>query len=134
MRRPGRDAGTATAELAVAVPVLVVVLAVGLAAVRLGADRVRAVDAAHTGARLVARGEPVPAARHAALAVAAPGALLEISVAGEQVHAVVTTPVPALLVRLGVRPGAPAVATARLEPGTGGVTTTGGVVTTEAGS
>ena len=53
-----RERGTATAELAVALPSLVLVLAVALAAVDLGLAQVRCVDAARLGARLLARGEP----------------------------------------------------------------------------
>ncbi len=54
-----------TAELAVAVPALLLVLAVALSAVQLGIDRVRCVDAAQAGARLLARGEPEAAVRAA---------------------------------------------------------------------
>ena len=48
----------ATAELAVALPSLVLVLALALAALDLGIAQVRCVDAARVGARLLARGEP----------------------------------------------------------------------------
>lgn len=54
----GRDAGTATAEFAVVMPaiVLLVVLLTGAAAV--GFSQLRAFDAARSAAREIARGEP----------------------------------------------------------------------------
>ena len=45
-----RDRGMVTAELALAVPVVVMVLALGLAAIRVGVDQVRCVDAARLAA------------------------------------------------------------------------------------
>jgi len=52
------DRGMVTAELALAVPVVVMVLALGLAAIRVGVDQVRCVDAARLAARALARGTP----------------------------------------------------------------------------
>ncbi len=45
-----------TAELAVCLPILVLLLSVALGAVSVGAARIRVVDAAREAARLVARG------------------------------------------------------------------------------
>ena len=106
-----------TAELAVAIPALLVVLAVALAAVRAGVDEVRCVDAAHVAARLLARGEADVAARAAAGSRAPAGARVSVEVADSSVRVGVGCPRPSLLRALGVPDGAPAVATARLEPG-----------------
>jgi hypothetical protein len=54
---PSRESGMVTAELAVALPTLLLVLAVGLGAVSVVAGRVRCVDVAAVAARLAARGE-----------------------------------------------------------------------------
>ena len=99
-----------------AVPALVLVLAVALGALRLGVDRVRAVDAAHVAARLVARGEPEPAARRAALEAAPPGTVLLVTSDGPMVRTTVSVPLPQVLVSLGVPPVPSAHATARREP------------------
>lgn len=103
-----------TAELAVAVPALLVVLALALSAVRLGIDGVRAVDAAHLAARVAARGEAQGAARAEAVRHAPPGSVVVVDVGGAWVRVKVTPPVPSLLALLGV--GAPTGdARARLE-------------------
>lgn len=52
-----RDRGMATAELAVALPALVVLVAVGMTAVSVLTAQLRCVDAAREGARAAARGE-----------------------------------------------------------------------------
>jgi hypothetical protein len=56
--RADRDAGTVTAELAVALPAVLLVLAACLGGLRVGAERLRVVDAAAQAARSVAVGEP----------------------------------------------------------------------------
>lgn len=55
--RAAADAGMVTAELAASLPVLVIVLAVALAAVSIGGQRVRAQDTADEVARAMARGD-----------------------------------------------------------------------------
>jgi Flp pilus assembly protein TadG len=57
-----RDAGTVTAELAVAVPAVLLVLAACLGGLRIGAERIRVTDAAAEAARVAARGD-APAGR-----------------------------------------------------------------------
>lgn len=52
----GRDAGAVTAELALALPAVVLVLAVLLVTAAASAAQLRAADAARTGARLAALG------------------------------------------------------------------------------
>ncbi|MGL4744807.1 MAG: TadE family type IV pilus minor pilin [Dermatophilaceae bacterium] len=110
-----RERGMVTAELAVAVPTVVVVLAVCLAAVDLGVRQVRCVDAAGTAARQLARGDPEPAARQQALARVPDGAQVAVTRGGGEVTVVVEAPVPALLAPLGGGVQARAGATARLE-------------------
>lgn len=114
-RATAPERGTATAELAVALPSLVVVLAVALAAVDLGLSQVRCVDAARLGARLVARGEPQGAALGEARAAAPNGARVSVTTSGSRVSVVVTAALPAALRPLGVLPEPSASATAVLE-------------------
>ena len=107
----------ATAELAVAVPALLLVLAVGLSAVSLGVDRVRAVDAAHLGARLLARGETEGTVRRATLDAAPDGSRVSVRSEGTDVLVTVSVPVPSLLRRIGV-PDLPAAGAAAWREGT----------------
>src|SRR5436305_1861879 len=67
---PHREAGMVTAETAVVLPVLLLVLAGAVAAVTVIGAELRCVDAAREGARAAARGED-PAAGAAAAAVSA---------------------------------------------------------------
>ena len=76
--RRRRDTGMVTAELAVAIPALVLVLAVCLAAVSVAVDQVRCVDAARIGARAAARADPADHVRSLALAAAPDGADVQI--------------------------------------------------------
>lgn len=85
-----RDGGMVTAELAVAVPVVVVVLALGLSAVRLGIDEVRCVDAARLAARALARGDSEGSARALAVTAGPPGAVVVLGAAGPDVSATVS--------------------------------------------
>jgi hypothetical protein len=79
-----------TAELAVAIPVVVVVLALGLAAVRLGIDEIRCVDAARLAARALARGDSEAVARAAAASAAPSGAGIDLAAGGSEVSATVS--------------------------------------------
>jgi len=74
-----------TAELAVAVPVVVMVLAMGLAAIRVGVDQVRCVDAARLAARALARGDSEASARAVASTAGPPGAVVAVSSGGAEV-------------------------------------------------
>lgn len=109
------EVGAATAELAVALPALVLVLAVALAAVDLGVAGVRCVDAARAGARQLARGEPAASAVDEALRLAPPGASVTTSSSGGRVAVEVTGRLPVLLRPLGGLSPPRATATARLE-------------------
>jgi Flp pilus assembly protein TadG len=79
-RRTGGDDGMVTAELAAALPVLVLVMLVAVLAVSVAQARVRCADAAREAARAVARGE---SARAAPLAAAAAGRAVTVT-AGPQ--------------------------------------------------
>ena len=100
------ELGAATAELAVALPSLVIVLALSPGALDLGVDRVRCVDAARLGARLLARGEPQGAALGEVRRAAPEGARVSVSRSGGSVTVSVVGEVPTALRPLG-RLGAP---------------------------
>lgn len=104
----------ATAELALAMPVLVTVLALSLAGIELGMHQVRCVDAARSAVRLMARGEPPDRVVAAARLAAPPGALVATGASGGRVSVTVSAAPPALLriVGLASRTTATAVAVA----------------------
>ncbi len=104
----------ATAELAAALPVLVLVLAVVLSAVSVASARVRAQDAAREAARSAARGDPATARRLAG--AAAPGGRLALGGGGGTITAAVSVHVAVLG---GVLPGVTVTehASAAQEPG-----------------
>ncbi len=70
-----------TAELAVAVPAVVLVLALCLAAVRVAVDQVRCVDAARIAARAAARGDPIEQVTGLGRSAAPEGARVEVHAA-----------------------------------------------------
>ena len=73
------DRGTATAELAVVLPAVVLLAASGVWAVAAAAAQLRCVDAAGTGARALARGETTAAVSQAVAEVAPAAAAVSIS-------------------------------------------------------
>jgi hypothetical protein len=89
--------GSVTAELAVALPALVLVIATVAGAGVVARAAVSCQDGAWTGARLLARDEPVARARSAAARVAPPGAEIGHLRSGDDVTVVVSAEV-----RLGV--------------------------------
>lgn len=96
------ERGMATAELALAMPVLVVVLALALAGIELGMQQVRCVDAARSAVRLMARGES-PERVVAAAELAAPGgAVVSTGASGGRVSVTVSAAPPALLGVVGI--------------------------------
>lgn len=101
---PERDRGTVTAETAVVLPALVVVLVLCLWSVTVVGQQLRCVDAARTGARALARGEEPAAARAAAQRAAPDGAHITLGTA--EGLAVVEVRFTAGLPRLG-GPGIP---------------------------
>jgi Flp pilus assembly protein TadG len=89
MRMPAGDSGSVTAETAVVLPVLVLVVAV-LFGITRGIDAELSIqDAARVGARAAARGEPAAEVRRLAASVAPAGATVEVRHAGGLVDVVV---------------------------------------------
>ncbi len=96
-----RDRGSVTAEIAVGLPAVVVVLAACLGALGLGTAQVRAQDAAADAARLLGRGETLAAAQgHVDRAV--PGARLAVDYPDDLVCTTVSVERPVLLVPVRV--------------------------------
>ena len=88
------ERGSATAELAAALPVIVLLLLAGLTAVAATSAKLRCVDAAREAARAEARGEAgEPIGRR----VAPDGAVISVRVEGDNVHAVVRSRVRSLV-------------------------------------
>lgn len=112
-RLRGGDRGSVTAELAVGLPALMLLLFVGLTAVSAVTTKLRCVDAAREAARAAARGEQ---GYGAGQRTAPGGAEIEVSTEGDTVVATVRAPVRPLdhrLPGLSVR----ASAVAAVEPG-----------------
>lgn len=106
-----------TAEVAVAIPSVLLILVVALAAVDLGISQVRCVDAARTGARLLARGEDRAVAVEQVRATAPSDAVVHIATSGDLVTVRVSAPVPPALVPLRLQLSPAASATALVEVG-----------------
>lgn len=85
------DRGSVTAEFAVTLPVIVLVIALGAAVLAACGRQVRLQDVAADAARLVARGEPAVRA-DAVVAQAVAGATVAFSEHGGLVCAAVTAP------------------------------------------
>lgn len=77
-RQPGRERGTTTAETAVVLPALCLVLLLSLWSVAAVTEQLRCVDAARTAARALARGESAAAATAAARDGAPAGAVVTV--------------------------------------------------------
>lgn len=88
------DRGSVTAEFAVVLPTIVLVVLLGVGALGAGARQVRLQDAAADAARLVARGEE-PARAHAV--VHAVGGAAVIEPRGDLVCVIARAPVPLAL-------------------------------------
>lgn len=88
-----------TAEIAVALPALVLVLALGLSVVAAVTAQQRCADAAQVAARLLARGETAQVAVAAARRVAPAAASVDVS--GTSADVVVVVAAPARLLGLG---------------------------------
>ncbi|WP_404391321.1 TadE family type IV pilus minor pilin [Humibacillus xanthopallidus] len=83
--RTSGEAGMVTAELAVAIPAVVLVLALCLAGVTAGIDQIRCVDAARIAARSAARGDTPGAVREVALEAAPSGSTVVVVADGSLV-------------------------------------------------
>jgi len=116
--RPGRairragtlERGMVTAELAVALPALVLVLTVALGALTLAVDQVRCVDAARVGARLLVRGEDPGLVRDVIARHAPSRARVDLEVSASAVRVAVAAEPPRVLRVLGLRARAGGVA------------------------
>lgn len=97
MRRQ-RDRGMATAEIAVALPALVLVTVLALWAVAVASTHMSCVDAARAGARAAARGESLDAVRALVARSAPRGAMVTVRRDADSVQVAVSTAVrpPAL--------------------------------------
>lgn len=87
--RARTDAGAATAELALGIPLLVALTAGLVWMLAVGTAQVRVIDASREAARAVARGDDVAAAEGVALRIAPEDARVSIELGDSQV--VVTT-------------------------------------------
>lgn len=88
-----RDRGSVTAELALGLPSVVLVLAVVLAVGRVVAAQVQCIDAARAGARQAARGEPMDRIGTVARGFGPDGARVVVSRRGGDVDVEVSAPV-----------------------------------------
>jgi len=114
-RRSGdRDCGSATVELAVGLPVVVILLAAALTAITAVTAQLRCVDAAREAARAAARGDPDAAAIGRRVAPA--GAQVSVTTEGNDVRATVRVRVRPVG-RLIDGPTVQATAVAAREPG-----------------
>jgi Flp pilus assembly protein TadG len=111
-----REAGMVTAETAVVLPVLLLVLVGAVAAVTVVGAQLRCVDAAREGARAAARGESVAVVESVVARAAPEGAAATVSVDGEQVRVTVTARI-APLGPVALRITVSAEAVALREPG-----------------
>lgn len=117
-RRPGRDDGTVTAETAVLLPVLLVVLAAAVGVLACVGAQLKCVDAARAAARVAARGEPVAAVQVAGKRWAPPGAQVRVRSEADVVEVVVHARVRPFGAALRVPPvDVRARAVAAVEPG-----------------
>lgn len=85
MRRRRSEAGAVTAELALGLPLLLVVTWSMVWLLTVVVDQIRVVDAAREAARALARGDPQSEAVGVARRVAPAGARVRVSVSGERV-------------------------------------------------
>jgi Flp pilus assembly protein TadG len=92
MRRPGspRDRGTATAEIAVALPALVFLVMAAVAVITVVTAQLRCIDAAREAARAAARGEAAAVARDIALQAAPAGSGVTLTATRDRVSVAVS--------------------------------------------
>ena len=85
-----RDRGMATAEVAVALPALVVLVAAGMTAVSVLTAQLRCVDAAREAARAAARGEDAAFVRSLAERTGPDGSDVQVTSGGQEVEVTVS--------------------------------------------
>lgn len=89
----GNDRGTVTAEIAVALPALALILALSLGSVAAAAAQVACTDSARVGARALARGDDPHTARELAQQTAPTEATIVLSTDPEHAQVEVHAPV-----------------------------------------
>lgn len=102
-----------TAELALTLPAVVLVLVICLSAVSWGVDQVRCVDAARVAVRELARGETEERAVSDGERTAPEGASIAVSRDGDDITVTVSSPAPPALAVVGR--GTECTSTARVE-------------------
>lgn len=121
-----------TAETAVVLPVLLLVLAGAVAAMVVVGAQLRCVDAAREGARSAARGEPAATVSAVAIRAAPRGAAIAVRPDGDQVEVTVSAQVrPLGVLPISVRVSASAAA--RREPGGADLPASSGAADAEPG-
>lgn len=120
MAGKGRDGGTTTAETAVALPALTLLLAMAVWAVSAAGAQIRCTDAARLGARAAARGEPIPWVQALAARAAPDKAKVTVGRDATSTRVSVAAPVPPPLAGDLRTLVVSAHAVARTEPGAGG--------------
>jgi Flp pilus assembly protein TadG len=85
-----RDGGMATAELAVVLPALVLIIGAGLSMISIMLAQVQCVDAAREGARAAARGEAPAQVRTLAARAAPAAASVDVGTGEDQVQVTVS--------------------------------------------
>lgn len=88
--RPVGTRGSVTAETAVLLPVLLIVLAAAISVLACVAAQLRCVDAARGAARVAARGDDPSLVRDAGMRLAPPGAQVVVRASGDTLEVVVT--------------------------------------------
>lgn len=118
-RRPSGSRGSATAETAVLLPVLVVVLAAAVWVLACVAAQLACVDAARAAARAAARGDTPAEVRAVGERLAPPGAAVSLRSGGGTVRVLVSADARPFGSLLRVLPAMPVSgrATAAVEPG-----------------
>lgn len=86
----GWQRGSVTAEAALVLPVLVLVLAIGVGTIAAVTAQLRCIDAAREGARAAARGESLATARSLAAEAAPAGADIAITQDGDRIQVTVS--------------------------------------------
>jgi hypothetical protein len=89
---PSAASGMVTAEFAVVLPAVVLVLALSLGAIGLAVDQVRCVDAARAGARAASRGDSYGAVMAVTRRAAPSRALVSMATSGDLVQVTVVAP------------------------------------------
>lgn len=96
----GRDCGAATAEFAMVMPALVLIIVMVIGVGALGLAQLRAYEAARAGAREAARGEPVAEVRRSAASAAGKDSNVTIGKDGEYTTVTVTVRTPKTIRKL----------------------------------